>query len=123
MLGATSAGLPLLVRTLTLRIAILATVAVVTRAGAIALAAHQVVNTVWNFAAFALDALGISAQSLTGYSIGTGDRANTHALVRRITIWGVATGAGLGLVIIATSGLLPWIFGTDPTMHLSLIHI
>ncbi|EPD31319.1 MATE family efflux transporter [Gleimia europaea] len=117
LLGATSAGLPLLVRTLTLRIAILATVAVVTRAGAIALAAHQVVNTVWNFAAFALDALGISAQSLTGYSIGTGDRAKTHALVRRITIWGVATGAGLGLVIIATSGLLPWIFGTDPTMH------
>ncbi|MDU6679138.1 MULTISPECIES: MATE family efflux transporter [unclassified Actinomyces] len=117
LLGATNAGLPLLVRTLTLRIAILATVAVVTRAGAIALAAHQVVNTVWNFAAFALDALGISAQSLTGYSIGTGDRARTRALVRRITIWGVATGAVLGLVIIAASGLLPWIFGTDPTMH------
>ncbi|MDO5033841.1 MAG: MATE family efflux transporter [Actinomycetaceae bacterium] len=117
LIGATQAGFPLLVRTLTLRIAILATVAAVSGAGAVALAAHQVVNTVWNFAAYALDALGISAQSLIGYSIGTKNEDRTHALVRRITIWGVGTGAVLGLIIILASPLLPWIFGTDPNMH------
>lgn len=115
--GAITAGFPLLVRTLSLRVAILATVWAITGAGAVALASHQVVNTVWHFAAFALDALGISAQSLTGYSIGTKNEARTRALVRRITIWGVATGAVLGLVIIVLSPVLPMIFGTDPSMR------
>ena len=57
-------GLPLLILTMSLRLAILATVAAVTRIGAIALSSHQAVVTLWNFAAYALDALGISAQAL-----------------------------------------------------------
>ena len=48
--GAFAAGLPLLVRTISLRLALLATVAIATQAGVIALAAHQVVNTVWTMA-------------------------------------------------------------------------
>ena len=115
--GATWAGIPLMIRTLTLRLAILATVAAVTRTGAIALAGHQVVNTVWNFAAFALDALGISAQALIGYSLGQNNPKQTHALLKRITVWGVGVGALIGILIIATSPFLPWIFGTDPLMH------
>lgn len=114
---ATVAGIPLLIRTLTLRLAILATVAAVTRAGAIALAGHQVVNTVWSFAAFALDALGISAQALIGYSLGQNNPKQTHALLKRITLWGVGTGALIGVILIVTSPFLPWIFGTDPQMH------
>lgn len=114
---ATIAGFPLLIRTLTLRIAILATVAAVTRAGAIALAGHQVVNTVWTFAAFALDALGISAQALIGYSLGKKDPDFTHSLLRRLVIWGLGTGAVIGVVLIAASPWLPWIFGSDPQMH------
>ena len=58
------AGTPLLVRTLSLRIAILATVWSATALGDVPLAAHQVVNSAWNFASFALDALAIAAQAL-----------------------------------------------------------
>ena len=68
------AGAPLFVRTLSLRLAILATIAVATSLGAVTLAAHQVVNAMWGLAAFALDALAIAAQALVGRGLGAGDR-------------------------------------------------
>lgn len=46
------AGAPLLVRTVSLRLAILLTVFVATGLGAVALAGHQVVTSVWGLAAF-----------------------------------------------------------------------
>lgn len=110
-------GSALLVRTLSLRLAFLATVWAVTATGTLALAAHQATMTVWNFAANGLDALGIAAQALVGYALGTADRAYTRALLRRIVTWGLASGAVIGLVMIALSPLLPWIFGTDPQMR------
>ena len=67
------AGTPLLVRTLSLRVAILATVWSATALGEVPLAAHQVVSSVWNFAAFALDALAIAAQALVGTALGQED--------------------------------------------------
>ncbi|QPL06729.1 MULTISPECIES: MATE family efflux transporter [Actinomyces] len=73
-LGASlGAGAPLLVRTLTLRIAILATVWTATALGEVPLAAHQVVNSLWGFTAFCLDALAIAAQALIGTALGQAD--------------------------------------------------
>lgn len=69
------AGAPLLVRTLTLRIAILATVWAATALGEVPLAAHQVVNSLWGFTAFCLDALAIAAQALIGTALGQADAA------------------------------------------------
>ncbi|MDO4900202.1 MATE family efflux transporter [Actinomyces sp.] len=66
-------GAPLLVRTVSLRAAILATVWSATALGPTALAAHQVVNALWNFTAFALDALAIAAQALVGTALGRAD--------------------------------------------------
>ena len=71
------AGTPLLVRTLSLRVAILATVWSATALGEVPLAAHQVVSSVWNFAAFALDALAIAAQALVGTALGRADAGRT----------------------------------------------
>lgn len=67
------AGAPLLVRTLSLRVAILTTVWSATAIGEVALAAHQVVTSLWTFAAFALDALAIAAQALVGNALGRAD--------------------------------------------------
>ena len=39
------------------------------------LAAHQLAMTPWTFLAFALDAIAIAAQALTGRSLGAGDVA------------------------------------------------
>lgn len=70
-LGASlGAGAPLLVRTLSLRAAILLTVWAATALGTHALAAHQIVTAVWNLSAFTLDALAVAAQALIGTALG-----------------------------------------------------
>lgn len=115
--GAFGAGLPLLIRTLSLRVALLATVAIATQAGVLALAAHQVVSTVWTLAAFALDALAIAAQSLVGVALGRGHSGQLRALVVKMTLWGAGSGLVLGVLVAVTSPILPLAFGADPQMH------
>ncbi len=110
---AARAGVPLLLRTVTLRLALLATVAVAAGTGTESLAAHQVVFTVWTFGAFVLDALAIAAQALTGQSLGAGDADGTRATTRRMVRWGVAGGAVLGALLAAGSPWLPWLFTDD----------
>ena len=94
------AGTPLLVRTLSLRARHPAHGrASPTGLGAVALAAHQVVNAVWGSPAFALDALAIAAQALVGHALGAADVPRVRALLRRTLAWGVGAGAVLGLVV------------------------
>ena len=66
MLRAAVGGIPLLVRTLALRAVLVVTTWVAAGLGDVPLAAHQVAATVWSFLVFALDALAIAAQALTG---------------------------------------------------------
>ncbi|MFZ1381555.1 MAG: MATE family efflux transporter [Scrofimicrobium sp.] len=110
-------GLPLFIRTISLRAALLATVFVATRTGTLALAGHQVVNSIWTMTAFALDALAIAAQSLVGVSLGAGRRDELRSLVRRLTLWGLVGAGVLGLLVAITSRWLPLLFGPDPEMH------
>ena len=42
------------------------------------MAAYQVSVTVWSFLAFALDALAIAGQALTGKALGAGDVASAR---------------------------------------------
>lgn len=113
VLAGVRTGTPLLVRTLSLRVAILVTVWVATSLGPVPLAAHQVVNSVWGFAAFALDALAIAAQALVGHALGAGDLVRVRAVLRRTLQWGV----GAGVVLGAATGLSGWwlsaLFSTD----------
>ncbi len=111
------AGAPLLVRTLSLRLAILLTVVVATDLGDVALAGHQVVTSVWSLTAFALDALAIAAQALVGRALGAGDIGRTRAVLRRTLQWGTAAGVGLGLLVAATAWLLPAAFTDAPDVR------
>lgn len=77
--GSLREGVPLLVRTVSLRVAILATVWAATALGPVPLAAHQVAFTLWSFAAFALDALAVAAQALVGTALGQADAAREEA--------------------------------------------
>lgn len=115
--GAALDGAPLLVRTLALRVALLATLTVATAAGTQALAAHQVVNSVWSLTGFILDALAIAAQALVGYALGAGDLTRLRDLLRRLAWWGMGAGLVLGAVIAAAAHWLPLLFGSDPAMH------
>nr|WP_089775793.1 MATE family efflux transporter [Ruania alba] len=121
------AGLPLLIRTLTLRAAILLTVATATSLGDVQLAAHQIVNSVWGLAAFALDALAIAAQALVGHGLGARRPEEVRAVVRRCLQWGTLAGVGIGAIIALGGGLLTPLFTSDPAVqhaaHLGLIVI
>ncbi len=103
------AGVALVVRTLTLRAALLVTTyAVSLGAGGRAdeLATHQLALTLWGFLAFVLDALAIAAQAMTGRLLGAGDVAGTRALLRRLLQWGVWGGVATGVLLAALSPLL-----------------
>ncbi|WP_299169359.1 MATE family efflux transporter [uncultured Arthrobacter sp.] len=103
----------LMLRTASLRFAILATVVVATSQGPVSLAAHQLVMTIFTFLAFALDALAIAAQALIGKELGAGNRALAHALTRTMIRWGVAFGVLTGLLLAAAAPFLDWIFTAD----------
>lgn len=111
--GSVRAGAPLLLRTATLRAAIVLTTWVAAGLGTAVLAGHQVVNAVWGLTAFALDALAIAAQALVGHALGAGDVPRARALLRRTLTWGVAVGAALGVVVGALSPWLVRAFSAD----------
>ncbi|NYD22943.1 MATE family efflux transporter [Kineococcus aurantiacus] len=92
-------GVPLLVRTVTLRVAALVTTYVAASQGDAGIAAHQVAITVWTTTALALDALAIAAQALVGRALGAGDVQDVRATVRRMAQWGVGVGVVLGLAV------------------------
>jgi putative MATE family efflux protein len=121
ILGQARAGVPLLVRTVSLRLAILLTVWVATGLGPVVLAGHQVVNAVWGLTAFALDALAIAAQALVGHALGAHDVARVRAVLRRTVTWGVGAGVVLGVVIAAASPLLARPFTADPDVRRAVV--
>lgn len=115
--SATRAGVPLLLRTVSLRVGILLAAWVAAGLGTVALAGHQVVMSVWSFAAFALDALAIAAQALVGQALGAGDATTARAVLRRTLAWGVGAGVVLGVVLAAGSGLVGPLFTPDAAVH------
>ncbi len=115
--GAGRAGIPLFIRTLTLRLAIIATTVVATRQGVVALAAQQVVLAIWNFLALGLDALAIAAQALTGKALGEGDRAAARALTRAMLRWGVWAGVVIGVAVLVIHAVAGSAFSPDPQVR------
>ncbi|MGX1163246.1 putative MATE family efflux protein [Arthrobacter sp. SLBN-100] len=113
----TRVGSWLMLRTLSLRIAILATVLVVTAQGAVNLAAHQLAMTIFSFLAFALDALAIAAQALIGKELGASNPGKARLLTRTMTRWGLGFGVATGALLAAAA---PWagpLFTSDPEVQ------
>jgi putative MATE family efflux protein len=113
-------GLPLLVRTLALRFVLLMTTWVAAGLGEVPLAAYQVSATMWTFLAFALDALAIAAQALTGQALGAGDIARARSATHTMLSWGVLGGVMLGILVLATHSVLPGLFTSDPAVQSAL---
>ncbi|UJP40581.1 MATE family efflux transporter [Cellulomonas palmilytica] len=114
-------GAPLLARTATLRGAILLTTWVATGLGAVTLAGHQVVSSVWGLAAFALDALAIAAQALVGHALGAGDVPRTRGVLRRTLQWGVGAGVILGVVLGGAAALYAPLFTPDDEVRHAIV--
>lgn len=107
-------------RTLGLRVALLATVGAAAAHGAAATAGYQVVFILVSITAFGLDALAIAAQALVGDALGARNANRARFVLRRTIVWGVATGVVFGVILAALS---PWIgrIFTDDADVLSLL--
>jgi putative MATE family efflux protein len=111
--GAGSAGVPLLLRTITLRASLLVMTYGATTLGEADLAAMQIAMTVWTFLAFALDAIAIAAQAITGRFLGAGDLDGTRAITDRMVRWGLVSGVVTGLALAVASPYLGPLFTAD----------
>ncbi|KRA39159.1 MULTISPECIES: MATE family efflux transporter [unclassified Nocardioides] len=133
--AAARAGVPLLVRTLTLRASLLVTTyAVVIAASpsgpsgsasddAVPIATHQLALTLWGFLAFVLDAIAIAAQAITGRHLGAGDVAAARAVTNRMVGWGVASGVVTGVLLAASSPWLGALFTPDQGVRDALVPV
>ena len=116
-------GVPLIVRTMTLRAALILTTFVAASISTVAVAAHQVAFTIWTFLAFALDAIAIAGQAITGRLLGASDAAGARAATRRMIGWGLTVGVILGLLIAASRPLLVPLFTPDDEVQQLLSHV
>ncbi|MFV0464083.1 MAG: MATE family efflux transporter [Nostocoides sp.] len=117
VLSAARGGAPLLVRTLALRAWLVLTTWLAAGFGVTVLASHQVVSTVWSFLSFALDALAIAGQAITGRLLGAADTTGAREATTVMVRWGVGAGVVLGLATAALHTVLPAIFTTDPAVR------
>lgn len=120
VLAAAHDGVPLLIRTLALRAVLLLTTWAAASGGDVTLASYQVSATIWTFLVFALDALAIAAQALTGHALGAGDATRARALTALMLRWGVGGGVVLGAVVMVLHRALPALFSADAGVQGSL---
>ena len=110
---AARAGSGLVVRTLTLQGVLLITTWAIAGLGAVATATHQIAMAVWTFLAYALDAVAIAAQTITGEALGAGDLDGTRALTDRLIRIGLVSGVLTGVLLALSATLLGPLFTDD----------
>ncbi|URM97768.1 MATE family efflux transporter [Actinomadura madurae] len=108
-----TAGFGLFVRTAALRIVLIVGTSIAARMGDPEIAAFQVGFQIWTLMAFALDAIAIAGQAITGRYLGASDLAGTRAVTRRMVGWGIGCGIAFGLAILAVRPWLPALFTSD----------
>lgn len=107
------AGFGLLIRTAALRIVLIVGTSIAARMGDAEIAAYQVGFQVWTLLAFALDAIAIAGQAITGRYLGASDITGARAVTRRMVWWGIGCGIVFGLGILAVRPWLPGLFTAD----------
>jgi putative MATE family efflux protein len=110
-------GRDLLIRGAAFQACWLSATAVAARFGVAALGAHQIALQLWFFAALALDAVAIAAQSLVGAALGAGDEAAAREVARRVTVAGAVSGVAFAVSAAAGAGVVPGWFTPDPAVH------
>lgn len=111
----------LFVRTLSLRVALIATVLVATGLGTRELAAWHIVFTIFSLLALALDALAIAAQALVGHDLGSGDIPTVRQTTSTLMSWGFLGGGMLAIVTGLLSPILPFVMTSDEPLREVLV--
>ncbi|MEU9701284.1 MATE family efflux transporter [Streptomyces sp. NPDC047981] len=115
------AGVPLLVRTLSLRAVLMIATAVAARMGDAEVAAHQIILSLWSLMAFALDAIAIAGQAIIGRYLGANDADGARQVCRRMVQWGVVSGVVLGALLVVARPLFIPLFTGDTTVQDTLL--
>jgi Na+-driven multidrug efflux pump len=69
---------------------------------------------VWSFLAYALDAVAIAAQTITGTALGAGDAVLTRQATDRMVRIGLVSGVVTGIVLALVAPVLGPLFTDDP---------
>jgi putative MATE family efflux protein len=117
------AGASLVLRTLALQAVLVLMTAIAARQSDAAIAAHQVAIRIWSLFVFALDAIAIAAQAITGRCLGAGDIAAARAATRRMIGWGAVYGAIFSAALLAIRPALPGLFGVSPQVRSLLLAV
>jgi putative MATE family efflux protein len=118
--AAARSGSWLLLRTVSLRVALVATVLVATAMGTKELAAWHIVFMLFSLLALALDGLSIAGQALTGYDLGAGNHATVRLVTNRLIRWGFLAGGALAAVTGLLSPVIPLVMTSDTSLRSTL---
>lgn len=110
-------GMPLLWRSVSLRVVLMGTTVVAARLGTEELAAFNVSLQMWYLLSNLLDAVAIAAQAIVGKRLGASEGHLVHAIVRRLMRWSLASGAVVGAVTVLLSPVAPHLFSQDPQVR------
>jgi len=110
-------GRDLLIRGGAFQVCWLSATAVAARFGVAAVGAHQIALQLWFFAALALDAVAIAAQSLVGAALGASDANVARDVARRVTVAGAVAGVAFAVLATAGAGVIPTLFTSDQAVR------
>ena len=114
------AGSWLLLRTVSLRVALVVTVVVATGFGTTELAATHVWFAIYSLLALALDALAIAGQALIGHGLGAAEVDRVHAITRRLLAWGAVVGVVLAALVVVGIPLIALVMTSDEAVRAAL---
>jgi len=111
--GVAASGGWLLLRTASLRAAMLATVFAGSLLGASGLATLQVALALFSLLAFVLDSLAIAGQAMIGHGFGAADVGRVSQVSHRLIRFGLLAGLAIGVVVAALSPVIGRVFSSD----------
>lgn len=117
VLAAAAAGLPLLTRTVLLRVVVLCMTFVAAAQGDTALASHQIAFTLWFLLAMPAEAFATSGQAMVAHVLGASDTGGARAVARRVAAWGFASGLLLSVLLLALRPVYVPVFTVDPAVR------
>jgi putative MATE family efflux protein len=112
-----TASVPILARTVLLRVVLLLMTYVAATMGDISLASHQIAFTMWFLLAIPPEAFAIAGQAMVGHVLGASDAVAARAVTRRAMAWGVGTGLVAAVLLVALRPVYVPLFTEDPAVR------
>lgn len=123
IINAAKHGIALIIRSASLQATFLIATMIAAGIGDVSLASHRIAISIVTLLAFALDALAIAGQTLTGRFLGAGDLKTLHAYTTRLMQWGLVTGIIAAIVLFTVRQFAPYVFTTDEHVITALIPV